>query len=174
MPVGERLPAAFFASFIDDGSAVRLFVNGEAVGNPLTDARRERDGFRFHDAMHLAFAVRLGWSPVLRGMLGCKRRSDPETDECEDGGRACVVEESVCHLIHVHRRDFGDEGWDVLVELIRRIVRGFEVERCSAKQWIDAIRIGLAVQDALEAGGGGLIKGERSTGVLTVLEARST
>jgi hypothetical protein len=173
IPVCERLPVEFIASFIDDGLTVRLLVDGRAVGNPLTDARRERDGYRFHDAMHLAFAVKLGWSPVLRGMLGCKRRSDPETDECEDGGRACMIEESVCHLIHVYRRDFGDDGWDVLVELIRRVVRGFEVERCSAKQWIEAIRIGLAVQDALAAGGGGLVKGERGNGMLTVFQVRS-
>ncbi len=82
-----------------------------------------------------------------------------------------MVEESVCHLIHVCRRDFGDGDWDPLVELIRRMIRGFEVERCSAKQWTEAIRIGLTVRDALEARGGGFVKGDRSTGVLRVIKA---
>ena len=168
--LSEQLPNAFTAKFVDDGRAVWLSIDGRAVGNRLTDACRVRDGYRFHDAMHLAFAVQLGWSPVLRDMLGCKRRSDPEFDECEDGGRACMIEESVCHLIHVHNRDFGNAAWDQTIDLIRRMVRGFESEQFLAQHWIESIKIGLSVQEELRCGRGGLVHGDRSKGILTVVK----
>ncbi len=169
MPAGERLPASFIASFFDDGRTLRLFIDGIQAGDVLTDAKRDIDGYRFHDVLHLAFAVRLGWSPVLRSMLGRKRRSDPVTDECEDGGRACMVEEAVCHLIHVHHRDFGDRGWGASISLVMRMVKGFEVERCSAAQWAGAINVGLRVREQLEAAKGGTVSGDRRTGRLALV-----
>ena len=36
---------------------------------------RRDDGYRFHDVVHLAYAAILGWSPVTRALLDCKRRS---------------------------------------------------------------------------------------------------
>ena len=57
------------------------------------------DGYRFHDAFHVAFLGVLGWSPVLRSLLRLKRKSQPQVDECEDGARAYDVEEGISSLL---------------------------------------------------------------------------
>ncbi len=51
---------------------ITLTVNGKAVGNALTDNSYNDDGYRFHDVFHFAHAAILGWSPVVRRILGCK------------------------------------------------------------------------------------------------------
>jgi hypothetical protein len=172
MPASEQLPEALEVEFLDDGLTVSLVIDGRPAGAPLTDARRIRDGYRFHDVMHLAFAALLGWSPVIRGMLGRKRRSDPQTDECEDGGRACMVEEALCHLIHVHHRDFQASDEDRLTDLVRRMVIGFEVERCTAEQWTEAIRVGLSLRNALTRMGGGRVSVDLVRGTLNLIKGR--
>ena len=48
----------------------------------------DADGYRYHDIFHIANAVFLGWSPVVRALLRCKRKSQPHIDENEDGARA--------------------------------------------------------------------------------------
>ena len=59
-------------------------INGRKFGDPLRDNRYEDDGYRFHDIFHLSYASVLGWSPTLRALLRCKRKSDPKIDEVED------------------------------------------------------------------------------------------
>ena len=48
---------------------------------------RSETGYRWHDALHLAHAACLDWSPVLRSLAGLKRRSDSLTGHFEDGGQ---------------------------------------------------------------------------------------
>ncbi len=60
------------------------------------------DSYRFHDIFHLAYVAVLGWSPVMRALLGCKRRSRPDIDEAEDGGRAIAIEEGVSALVFAY------------------------------------------------------------------------
>jgi hypothetical protein len=72
------------------------------VGDTLTDASFVADGYRFYDVFHLAHAAVLGWSPVSRSLLGRKRRSDPQIDEAEDGGRAIVIEEGIAALVFAY------------------------------------------------------------------------
>ncbi|WP_336606030.1 hypothetical protein [Streptomyces sp. BA2] len=69
------------------------------AGDPLTSASRVEDDYRFPDAFHLAHAAVLGWSPVTRFLLGCKRKSSPDADEAEDGGRAIAIEEGISALV---------------------------------------------------------------------------
>jgi hypothetical protein len=142
--------------FVETDGRVGLSIDGVAVGDGLSDARIVADGYRFHDALHVALAVRLGWSPVLRAMMGRKRRSNPDVDECEDGGRARMVEEAVCHVIFVHRLEVArPSGRRRLTALIKRMVQGFEVERAVASEWSEAIDAGLEAMAALAAAGGG-------------------
>ena len=49
--------------------------------------------------IHLAFACVLGWSPLVRKMLGAKRKSNPKVDEVEDGARAILIEEGIATSI---------------------------------------------------------------------------
>lgn len=98
-PEGERFPRQFvadFRPFFENGAQkVRVFVDGVQMGDPLTDNAYTPDGYRFHDVFHLACAAVLGWSPVVRKLLGRKRRSQTEFDEIEDGGRAIAIEEGI-------------------------------------------------------------------------------
>jgi len=103
-PEKERFPRRFVAELRDtvdeQGKAVmRMTLNGEALGSPLTDNSYERDGYRFHDILHLAFTCVMGWSPVIRALLNVKRKSDTELDEVEDGGRAVAIEEGIAALV---------------------------------------------------------------------------
>src|SRR4051812_1270503 len=91
-PDAERLPVYIRAQFLEDGKTVRLIVDGNMVGDKLTDKAAVEDGYRFHDAFHLAYAAVLGWSPILRALLRRRRRSNAEVDEREDGGRAQMIE----------------------------------------------------------------------------------
>jgi hypothetical protein len=50
------------------------------------------------DVFHLAYAAVLGWSPVTRKLLDRKRRSNPQVDLAEDGGRAIVIEEGIAAM----------------------------------------------------------------------------
>jgi hypothetical protein len=77
----------------------RGYQIGSALGAPLSDNSRRADGYRFHDAIHFGFLAVLGWSPNMRSLLGVKRKSDPMTDECEDGARAIFAEEGLAAVL---------------------------------------------------------------------------
>src|SRR5919202_2053222 len=88
-PKNERLPRQFGVEIteVSKNNSVKMkaFVNGQQIGNDLTDNSYANDGYRFHDVFHLAYAGVLGWSPVTRQLLGgCKRKSNPKVDEVED------------------------------------------------------------------------------------------
>jgi MazG-like nucleotide pyrophosphohydrolase family protein len=137
-------------------------LNGKQVGEPLTDNAYNDDGYRFHDIFHLAYAAILGWSPVLRRNLGCKRKYDQNKDEAEDGGRAIVTEEGVSQyafaygqnhntLKGVGRLDF------TFLDSITLMTRGFEVGVRSAADWERAILEGHRIFRELLAHGGGTV-----------------
>lgn len=98
----EQFPRVFDVSFVPVGAGKsRMYVDGEPLGDDLTDNAYKDDGYRFHDVIHLAFIAHLGWSPVVRGFMKRKRKSQNDmVDEVEDGGRAQVVEELVIKAIH--------------------------------------------------------------------------
>lgn len=75
------------------------FRVGAALGDLLTDNSRRVDTYRFHDAIHMGFMAVLGWSPTLRALLRLERKSNPETDECEDGARAIFAEEGLAAVL---------------------------------------------------------------------------
>jgi len=97
----EKLPRRFKVKFVEgqrigDGThTATMLMNGVVVGDTLTDNSRHNDGYRFHDALHLANAAILGWSPVTRALLRRKRKHNPSIDEVDDGARATIVEEAI-------------------------------------------------------------------------------
>lgn len=97
----EQFPRVFDVAFVPVGPGKsRMYFNGKRLGDDLTDNSREDDGYRFHDVIHLALVAHLGWSPVLRGLMRRKRKSNSRVDEIEDGARAKLVEELVIKAIH--------------------------------------------------------------------------
>ncbi len=123
-PPSEQFPRAFSIHFLEDVNErdhkVILELDGVPLGDSLTDNARDEDGYRFHDAFHLAFASVLGWSPVLRKLMGRKRKSDSDIDRNEDGGRAIVIEEGISAYVFGASPDqvgslvFGDERYPAL------------------------------------------------------------
>jgi len=146
-PEYEQLPRQFIVDIIsiNDDTSIILQMNGIAIGDRLTDNAYMDDGYRFHDAFHLAGAVTLGWSPVFRRMLKLKRKSNEKIDEIEDGARAAIIEEAVINHIYDYARNTSNylEGMKrVDLDLIKRIqdmVRGYEVEGCEPWEWQDCI-----------------------------------
>ena len=178
---GERFPDRFEVHFIDDGQdkTEMYWVEGNVVkkklGAPLTDNNYDGDGYRFHDVMHISFAVYLGWSPNLRSFMGLKRKSKPKTDEVEDGGRAKILEEAVILEIHLQAKAFENyiqqAGQRVVgspyayesalsFEFLRRLhelTKGHEVYRNPKQDWEDAIREGYDCYHRLKKAKGGII-----------------
>ncbi|WP_050031274.1 hypothetical protein, partial [Verrucomicrobium sp. BvORR034] len=124
--------------------------NSINIGKQLSDNKRERDGYRFHDVFHLAYAAILGWSPTLRALLRIKRKSNGDIDDAEDGQRAGFLEEGLIALIFQYAQgvNFFDGMTKVdysLLKLIPDFVRGYEVERCALWEWENAILKGFEV-----------------------------
>src|SRR6267378_2738212 len=148
-PESERLPRRFEVVFSDAPAngifKVQLTSNGERLGSILTDnAYDPNDGYRFHDVFHCAFAGVLGWSPVMRKLLGMKRKSNPTIDEVEDGARAAAIEEGLCVMIFEYGRQHnflkGVEALDYqILRSVKDVTSQLEVAGCGLGAWESAI-----------------------------------
>jgi MazG C-terminal domain len=156
---------------------VAVFFDGVQVGSRLTDNRATDDGYRFHDIFHLAYATYLGWSPVTRALLGRKRKSDPLTDEAEDGGRGIVAEEGISlfafaygcqhnHLDGITRLD------QQLLDSIALMTTGLEVSTRNHADFETAIIEGHRIYRLLVQHNGGLVDFDADNRTLT-FRARS-
>lgn len=176
-PGYERLPRSIGIQFLERERGagrleVVLRVNDMNIGDRLTDNAKEDDGYRFHDAFHLAYAAVLGWSPVVRATFRCKRKSDPHIDEVEDGARAAIVEEAIAQTVFNYARghsmldglDRIDHG---ILKLIQRMVRRLEVSKCALHEWQRAIFIGFEAFRALKRNRGGWLILDAETRSLT-------
>ena len=163
----ERLPRTgtfeFVASVSDAGRpTVRVRHDDRWMGDPLTDNSQVDDGYRFHDVFHLAYTAVLGWSPVTRKLMGRKRKSNPEVDEAEDGGRAIVTEEGIAlmafayatshnYLDGVTRLDFP------FLNVIKDVTALYEVGVRTAADWEQAILTGFTAWRSLRDNNGGTV-----------------
>ncbi len=142
---------------------VILRSRGLNIGDRLTDNIKEQDYYRFHDVFHFSYAVYLGWSPVFRSLLKCKRKSLPEVDENQDGARAQVVEEAVSAYVFSQAKEMeyftGVNSLDYeLLKTISELVKGYEVEDVPLYQWEKAILAGYSVfRDLREHEGGKVV-----------------
>ena len=151
---------------LNEQDFVYISVRGINVGDRLTDNRDVSDGYRFHDVFHIANAVHLGWSPVLRALLKLKRKSDPVTDENQDGARAIIIEEGISTWIFNHaaraennyyaRVETGQLPYRLLKQ-VSGMVDGYEVADLPLWQWERAILDGFKVFRQLRDHNGGII-----------------
>lgn len=165
-PVEEQLPRWLQVDFLERtrGShrAVILRCNDINFGDRLTDNIEDPDGYRFHDIFHFAYAVHLGWSPVVRALMRTKRKSDPKIDEAQDGARAWIVEEAVSAIVFSRAKQLKFfEGLDHvdldLLKTVKEFVDGFEVDCAPMWQWETAILDGYRVFRSLCEGSGGRV-----------------
>ncbi|WP_237570829.1 nucleoside triphosphate pyrophosphohydrolase family protein [Mycolicibacterium lacusdiani] len=166
-PPAEQLPRSGTMEFreivnADGRPEVTVWMDSRQLGQPLTDNSLDEDGYRFHDVFHLTYAAVLGWSPQLRKMLGCKRKSTPDIDNAEDGGRAIVTEEGLAHLAFAYGSQQGHlagiERLDqALLDVIAMMTSKFEVGARTAADWEVAILQGHRMFRELIAHHGGSV-----------------
>lgn len=183
-PEEQRLPRRMAVRFVEDASGpvtvVRMAPLGDLaervvkerarkqLGDVLDDNLAIDDGYRYHDIIHLAHAAVLGWSPVLRSLLGAKRKGPrPErsvdVDRIQDGARAVALEEGLAAFVFnfVEPDDFevSDEvlTWD-LIKHVRRTVRGLEVDDQPPVAWRHAYRQAFSCFRTLRDAGGGTVE----------------
>jgi len=170
----QRLPRHFSYTFSHQemNGIERLVITdnatGEGHGDPLRDNAYEDDGYRFHDILHFAFAVHLGWSPVWRKLLRAKEKVSkrpPSIDDAEDGGRAQVIEEAIVAAAYVYadRHNFmegvGAVDWQLLRH-IKQMTDNLEVKDRTTWEWNRALLDGFKVWRKLREFNGGSIVGD--------------
>lgn len=162
----ERLPRMLKAQLIETSKgmkpSVRTLVNGMQIGNELTDNAYREDGYRYHDVFHLSYAAILGWSPVMRKFLKCKRKSDSEIDAVEDGGRARLIEESISHTVFTYAGEHnffrGAKAVNKrILKDVRRQTAHLEVSHRSLQDWEKAILLGYDVWRKMMQNRGGVV-----------------
>lgn len=166
VPDLERFPRVFTVDFIAKNKRVAVMsINGVIVGDPLTDNSYDIDGYRYHDALHLANMAILGWSPVMRKLFARKRRYDADVDENEDGARAAILEEAIVKITHSYAvalnqneplKGRNSVSFDLLKE-IKGLTKGLEVHTCKYWEWEEAIIQGHRVFNKLRANNGGRV-----------------
>ena len=172
-PENEQLPLRFDVWLSDfHGSVTTVFsVDGGKTHTSLeslTDNAYDPDGYRFHDVFHFAYTAVLSWSPVTRSLLRRKRKSDPQVDEVEDGGRAIAIEEGIAAMVFTygqqHRMFQGIRSVDYpLLRTIHDMTTNLEVRDRSAAEWQNAIIQGFEVWRRVRETGGGHIHVDRAS-----------
>jgi NTP pyrophosphatase (non-canonical NTP hydrolase) len=157
----EQLPRKFEVAFISLGPRrSRMYLNNKPLGNDLVDNNPfADDGYRFHDAFHLANIAHLGWSPIFRKFMGRVRRRSDE-DKFEDSARSSIIEEVVINAIHSEGRRLSDECAATgprrmfpdrkvitlrFLKYLREFVAKLEVGRNQYWEWEDAILDGAEI-----------------------------
>ncbi len=165
-PVEEQIPRKITIEFLERRRGARIEVllrcNGICVGDRLTDNIPDPDSYRYHDIFHFAHAVFLGWSPVVRSLLRCKRKSVPSADENQDGARAAIIEEAVSAIVFSRAKQMrffeGAKGVDFdLLKSIQEFIRGYEVDQVPLWQWEVAILEGYRIFNLLRSSMGGQV-----------------
>jgi NTP pyrophosphatase (non-canonical NTP hydrolase) len=166
-PVEEQLPRLFTAHFVaTPGGGVEVLVDGTRCGAKLSDNSYVSDGYRFHDIFHMTCAALLGWSPVVRALMKRKRKSDPQIDEVEDGGRAIVIDEALAAVVFCYavRHTFLDEikvlDWQLL-DLCHDLTEPLEVGKRSRYEWEQTILKTFEIWREIKNHGGGWVRFDR-------------
>jgi hypothetical protein len=156
----------------DENGKQAGFTLGKIIGDVVNDNADEEDGYRFHDAVHIAFMAVVGWSPVMRALLRLKRKYDPVVDRNQDGARARDLEEALSALLmsmsHARNHYASDNDVDGETrDIIRRVIGGLEARDVPIWLWASAIRQGFATMHALQANGGGWVTANLDTRTVT-------
>ncbi len=80
-PDDQRFPRQFSVDFLtyhdaEGAPRVRVMYKGKQFGDDLTDLSHTKDGYGYHDVIHLAFAAVLG---CLLSFARCSKRSGEAT-----------------------------------------------------------------------------------------------
>lgn len=161
MTLASAEPNAFPDGPIARGPGkVQGFLLPQEVGAELTDNSRKVDGYRYHDAVHIALMATLNWSATMRSLLNLKRKTDQDADEFDDSARPIFLEEGlVAVLAGLSTRRMGfaapsNVDGDALAAA-RACTLGLEVEQAPGWLWRKAIVKGFEMLRELDANKGG-------------------
>lgn len=166
LPTEQRFPRQFIATFTTHDergvNKCRLTIENEQYGALIDDNAHYTDHYRFHDIFHIAHAAVLGWSPVLRALLGAKRRQDEKIDRVEDGARAWATEEAVTAMIFEladvwNYFDGSERVDDSILRAVKAVTARLEVGAQPSSEWERAILTGYAAWRHLRDYGGGSV-----------------
>lgn len=181
----ERFPRQLTVTFVEteepDKSGtpltrVRMYRGEQSqqnpIGDPLDDNSGREDDYRYHDVFHLAHMAVLGWSPVLRGLMKCKRGSKPVLDRIEDGGRAAALEEGVTAYVFSEAEA---HNWfetaayvpPAIIKMTRKMTQHLEVASRTRNDWQHAILRGYSVFRDVRAHHGGVVTADLDKRTLT-------
>lgn len=170
-PADQQLPARLTVTFTESEEItergeilqrVRIFRGDQPVGDPLDDNSEHNDDYRYHDVFHLAHMAILGWSPVMRRLLHCKRSELPSVDRVQDGGRAAAIEEGLTAYVftmaaeHSFFTSLAHVPPSVL-KTCAKMTAHLEVASRSMADWHAAILAGYEAFDQVVANRGGII-----------------
>lgn len=178
-----RFPDSFIVNFVEEHSGhfptVKMLWEKEdciieELGDALTDNSRMPNDYRYHDVFHLGYIAYLGWSPVLRHLMGLKRKEDLITLDGEDRGRPQVAEEAVTFIIYNYAKRSemlrnGERIDTELLKMIKQLVSDLEVSVVSAFHWETTIRESFRVFHEIVANSGGRVLVSPSTRELRYL-----
>jgi NTP pyrophosphatase (non-canonical NTP hydrolase) len=159
----EAQPYAFPNGPIRRSGKLQGFKIGVPLGQSTTDNTRHGDGYRYHDAIHLAFVAVLGWSPTIRALLRLKRKSKINTDRNEDGARAIFTEEGLAAVLsRLAPRRMGFLGENTVdgqvIATAKAVVQDLESESLPGWLWRRAISQGFNAMRELDLNKGGYLK----------------
>ena len=184
----RRMVIRFEEDVTDDIPKVRMIPEGELaerfkrererkfgeyqLGDDLDDNTTLDDGYRYHDIIHIAHATVLGWSPVLRALMGAQRRHVEDCDRVQDGARAKAIEEGLAALVfnYLEPFDFLPEHLDWnLFKHVRRTVRGLEVANQPVAAWRHAYTQAFEIFLELRDNHGGTVECDLDNRKLTFI-----
>ena len=158
----EAEPNDFPDGPVEIDGKFRGYAVGAPFGQDLTDNSQRDDGYRYHDAIHMAFMACLHWSATMRSLLSIKRKSNYAKDHNDDSARPIFLEEglaAVLAALSVRRMDFeapANIDGDVL-EAVKACTRDLEVAEVPGWAWRAVIVIGFKAMRELHDHGGGYL-----------------
>jgi NTP pyrophosphatase (non-canonical NTP hydrolase) len=183
-PSDQQLPRQLKVTFVENRETtkrgetltrVRMYRGEETVGDPLDDNSEHNDDYRYHDVFHLAHMAVLGWSPVMRRLLGRKRSEMPTVDRIQDGGRAAAIEEGLTAYVFTVAGEhslFSTHAYvpPSVLKTCAKMSSHLEVSSRSSADWHAAIIAGYAVFRQVVAHRGGVITADLEARTLTFEE----
>lgn len=180
-PSEQQLPAQLAVTFVETEEVtergetlqrVRMFRGDQPVGDPLDDNSEHNDDYRYHDVFHLAHMAVLGWSPVMRRLLQCKRSELPSVDRIQDGGRAAAIEEGLTAYVFTMAAEhsFFTSHAHVPPSVLKTCVKmtaHLEVAARSTSDWHAAILAGYGVFRQVIEHRGGVITADMTSRTLS-------
>ena len=171
MPVVRMIPLGELAERVARHKQRKQSL--DQVGDALDDNSAVDDGYRYHDVIHLGHAAVLGWSPVMRSLMGAKRKDVDGCDRVEDGARAIAIEEGMAAFVFNYLEPSGFAAdaidWD-LFKHVRRTVRGLEVADQPMVAWRSAYTQTFEILKRLRATAGGVVECDLDSRELRLLQ----